>query len=622
MRHQGQAIWLAISLLIFLSGILYWRQTGNLAGIIFFVLIVACRFFGVKYLRLKKELATARSVKEQLESLFANPETLVWSFDPVTEKIKLSGGLKNLFGLTAGEISIEAVKDFFPDGKKINTFFKVIKEGHAETLVLKVRDKKGKISWLEVSAVPVLNEQGKVLKFIGTAQDLSRQKATERKLKRVINFDTLTGLPNRDLFLRLAERAIDRSRSNKEMLALILIDLDRFRLINNVLGYEVGEEILRQIAKRFMKLIKKGDIAARHNSDEFLLFLQVKDKEEAEAAVRRLRDSITAPFIAQGREIFVSCSIGVSLYPENGDNIKELFRKADKAMNQVKLKEKNNYQFYLPGSKDTVRRKIELEQAIKSAYENRQFKIVYQPKVCLQTGKIFAVEALLRWIHPSLGNIPPKEFISVAEEIGMILPLGKWVLEEACKQNRKWQERGIYVNMDVNVSALQFEHYRFIQLIEEVLEKTKIDPAYLGLEITESLMQNFEKSAEIIWQLKKIGVKVSIDDFGIGYSSLNKLSKLPIDVIKIDKCFIQEIFQDDKTAALVKTFIEIGKKFKIQVLAEGIESEETVQFLLEHGCYFGQGYYYSPPREAAKIEKILQQNRPASRSNYYLDSRQ
>ena len=609
MRQQRQLLVLAFYLLLFASGILYWRQAGNLAGIIFFMLLVACRLLYGKYAGLKKELAAAQSSKGQLESLFANPYTLIWSTDLAKGKTKISGGIKNLLGLTAEEISNEVlVQDYIvaPDRKGLEKYFKSLQDGYVTPLIMRVRNTEGKIFWLEINAIPTLKQKQKAGEFIGTAKDLTRQKAAERKLKNTFFYDPLTGLPNRHLFLQLAERIIKRCQESKNMLALILIDLDRFRLINNALGYDVGEEILKQAGDRITQHVKKGDLVARHNSDEFLLLLQVKNKAEAEATTIRLRDAFRVPFKVQGREVFVSCSIGVSLFPENGQEVKELFRKADKAMNEVKLKEKNNYQFYLPGSKDTVRRRIELEQAIKSAFENRQFKVVYQPKVCLQTGKIFAVEALLRWIHPTLGSVPPKEFISVAEEIGMILPLGKWVLEKACTQNRKWQERGIFINMDVNVSALQVEHNRFIQLIQEVLEKQNLNPEFLGLEITESVMQNIEKSAEIIWQLKKLGVKVSIDDFGIGYSSLNKLSKLPIDVIKIDKGFIQEVFQDEKTAALVKTIIEIGRKFNIQVVAEGIENEETVKFLLDNGCLYGQGYYYSPPLEAAKVEILLQ----------------
>lgn len=322
----------------------------------------------------------------------------------------------------------------------------------------------------------------------------------------------------------------------------------------------------------------------------------------------RILNNFSSPFILKEEEFFTSPSIGISLYPGDGQDEETLTKNADKAMYLAKKRGKNNYQFYIYEDEDILDRKIKLEQGLKRALKKNEFQLNYQPKINLKTGKIYGVEALLRWHHSELGLISPVEFIPIAEEIGMIIRIGKWVLEEACKQNKEWQASGIWIKMAVNVSAVQFEDNFFVEKVKDILAESQLSPMYLGLEITESVMQNINHSAAIIHALKEIGVKVSIDDFGTGYSSLSILNTLPIDLVKIDKSFVNEIITNSNTASLVKTMIEMGKSLNFDLVAEGIENQQQADFLIQNGCHFGQGYFYCPPLPAAETEKFINKN--------------
>lgn len=311
------------------------------------------------------------------------------------------------------------------------------------------------------------------------------------------------------------------------------------------------------------------------------------------------------PFIIKNREFHTTPSIGISLYPRDGQNKETLNSNADTAMYLAKKRGKNNYQFYTHEHGDKLDRKFMLEQTLKKAIEQNEFYLEFQPKLELQTENMYGVEALVRWKHPGLGIISPLEFIPIAEESGLIVPLGRWILQEAGKQNRKWYDSGITVKMAVNVSAKQFEDPQFVETVHQVLTEYQLPPQYFGLEITESVMQNIHQSSAIIHDLKKLGVKILIDDFGTGYSSLSVLSKLPIDYVKIDKSFVHESTTNPNAASLVKTIVEMAKNLKFELIAEGIENKKQAEFLIKNGCYRGQGYFYSPPLSPAEVEKVL-----------------
>ncbi len=476
-----------------------------------------------------------------------------------------------------------------------------IADGSIEYKVVRPND--GKIIYLEM--------QGKLIDYNGkpavlvVATDVTARKEDQERMIFMAYHDALTGLPNRHMYNEFLERALDRSGQNNEILAVMFIDLDRFKFINDTLGHDAGDELLKQVSDRLKKSVRERDFVSRLGGDEFAVILENVD----EAAIRNLSTQIitafSPPFTIKNKGFYITPSIGISMYPLDGQEKEILNSKADAAMYLAKKRGKNNYQFYLHEQGDSLDRSFMLEQKLKHAIEHQELYLEYQPKFNLRTKTIYGVEALVRWRHPELGVISPMEFIPIAEEIGVIVPLGKWILQEAGKQHKKWFDAGIRVKMAVNVSAIQFEDPCFVETVRQVLAENNLPPKLVGLEITESVMQNIQQSTIIMQEIKKLGLKISIDDFGTGYSSLSVLSKLPIDNVKIDKSFIHESTTNANAASLVKTIIEMGKNLNFNLIAEGIETKEQAEFLIQNGCYFGQGFYYSRPISAAEVEKLL-----------------
>jgi diguanylate cyclase (GGDEF)-like protein len=401
------------------------------------------------------------------------------------------------------------------------------------------------------------------------------------------------------------EEAIKNSEKTNQELFIMFIDLDRFKFINDTMGHKMGDILLIQVSERLLKSVREGDIVARQGGDEFLILLKNTNLYGVKKIAEGIINSFTSPFLLEGEEFFTSPSIGISVYPKDAHDKETLTRHADSAMYMAKKRGKNNFQFYNSENEELRQRNIKVEQGLKRALVNKEFQIHYQPTVELKTGKIFCVEALLRWTQPELGKIAPTEFIPIAEEIGMIVPIGSWVLHEACKQNKRWQESGITICVAVNVSAIQLEDPHFVEIVNDTLFKSQLSPEYLILEITESVMKNITNSNSIINKLKNLGVKIAIDDFGTGYSSLSVLNKFTIDLVKIDKSFVNEITTSTNAASLIKTMIEIGENLEFNLIAEGIENGQQADFLTKNDCRFGQGFLYSPPRPADEVESLL-----------------
>ncbi|WP_144463571.1 EAL domain-containing protein [Siminovitchia fortis] len=434
---------------------------------------------------------------------------------------------------------------------------------------------------------------------------LKERRNHEAKMNYMAYYDQLTGLPNRMKFQCNLRDAILRSEKNNHQLAVLFIDLDRFRLVNDTLGHQHGDRFLIKVGERLVENVPSEILIARHGGDEFILLLENTDESKVKKAAEQILSLFMKPFIIQEKEFFTTTSIGISMYPDDGKDVSSLMKNAYKAMHLAQKNGYNNYQFFVREDDTVHDRKIKIEQGLKKALHNNEFELYYQPQVHLKSRRIVGVEALLRWKHPELGNISPYEFIPVAENTGMIIPIGKWVIQEACRQIKLWQSAGIRIKIAVNVSALQFEDHQFIELVNESLSQNLLPPKYLELEITESVMQKINQSFAIIGKLKNIGIKVSIDDFGTGYSSLSVLSNLPIDVIKIDKSFVSKMMTNENTASLVKTIIEMGSNLNFGLIAEGIETEEQAEFLMQNGCHLGQGYLYSPPITKEEIGKLL-----------------
>ena len=584
-----------------------------------FVSIVIAWFFGKQYDKVKllnKQLHTNKEellnskqelqqYKDELECLFKNNGSVLWSLDFETVKTIVSDSIQDLCGYSRSEFDNNnefwMEKVYSDDREKVESFFNVLVTGVSERAEWRVMSKDGSIKWVETFANPIFNSTGEVVKITALTHEITARKEMEAKLEYLAFHDNLTGLPNRSMINASLKTALERCKQHNQQLALLFLDLDRFKLINDTLGHDFGDTLLKQVSDRLVQSVRAGDIVARHGGDEFIVLVEGAPKSEVIHIANRILHDFTAPFLLEDIEFSTSPSIGISMYPENGQDIFTLTKHADQAMYQAKKRGKNNYQFYIQEDELVLNRRNKIEYDLKKVLNNQELQLHYQPKVVLETGEIYGVEALLRWNHPELGNIPPAEFIPIAEELGMIIPIGQWVIEEACKQAKRWQDNEIWIKTTVNVSTLQFEDPCFVEKVRNALNTSQLLPKYLGIEITESVMQNIALSSQIIGQLQDVGVICSIDDFGTGYSSLSVLNSLPIENVKIDKSFISEIGTNPNTAALVRTMIQMAKNLNFDLIAEGIETEQQVKFLIENGCIYGQGYYFSRPLPADEV---------------------
>ncbi|MEH7010175.1 EAL domain-containing protein [Neobacillus niacini] len=455
---------------------------------------------------------------------------------------------------------------------------------------------------VEMAARSILYEGRFAVQVVG--RDITQRKKSEQTIKFMAYYDTLTGLPNRNQFRNHLNEVLHQQLN--KMHAVMFLDLDRFKIINDTKGHSVGDIILRKVAGRLEKAVQNEGLVSRQGGDEFIIILEDVDKENASQVAKRILYEFSNPFEVNNEEFYVTPSIGISIYPTDGSDEETLIKNADTAMYQAKDCGKNNYQFYSNNLDGISTWKMKLENWLRRAMEHNQMTLHYQPQLDLGTGKIVGVEALIRWNHPEYGYIAPSEFIPLAEETGLIVPMGKWILREACERRKAWKDAGFSdFPIAVNISVRQFQDEHIIQFISDMLEEVGLEANYLELEITESLMQNLENSTIILNQLKSLGVLLSVDDFGTGYSSLSYLKHLPIDKIKIDKSFVDDIIYHSNQGMMVKTIIDMGMNLKFTVIAEGIETEEQVKFLTRNACQIGQGYYYSKPLTAEKLEEFL-----------------
>lgn len=420
--------------------------------------------------------------------------------------------------------------------------------------------------------------------------------------------DELTGLHNRVSFQRDLIKILDDADILNRRAAILLLDLDRFKNINDTFGHHIGDLLLKECARKLKEFTGNNDRVYRVGGDEFIIILSNATEQDCISTAENILNVFTKSLFVEEYEISITPSIGISLYPENGVNSETLLKYADMSMYLAKSKGRNNFQFYSSELNEALLRTLEIENELKKAIKNDDFTLYYQPKVNLKTREIVGMEALLRWNNSRLGFVSPAEFIPIAEETGQIVAIGEWVLKTACKQMKEWQRAGFTsLRMSVNVSVFQFQHSDFIMTVKTALEENELDAKYLEVEITESIMQNIVDSMRILNELKSIGVKTSIDDFGTGYSSLSVLKRLPIDAIKIDKSFVDDV-ADKKDKSLVNAIIDIGVNLNLEVVVEGIEYEDQVSHLSINNCILGQGYLFSKPVPASDFEKIFMNN--------------
>lgn len=476
---------------------------------------------------------------------------------------------------------------------------------------MRFRRKNGDPVWAMVNVTLIENESGVPAFIEGSLIDITQRKLAEQRVQSLAYYDALTSLPNRTLLYDRLSLALAVARRSDQKLAVLFIDLDRFKTINDSLGHSIGDLLLKGVSQRLQACTREQDTIARLGGDEFLIVLTgVKDISDVAIAAERLMQATSEPFDVENHSLTVGCSIGISIFPEHGADAESLIKHADSAMYNAKEQGRHNFRFFTADMNVQAVERLSLENGLRSALDNSELFLVYQPQVDLLSGKVVGLEALLRWQHPQLGLVPPDRFIRLAENTGLILPIGDWVLDTACLQARKWQQSGLPpVPVAVNVSAVQFRRDGFCARVRAVLEETGLAPRYLELELTESvLLAHVDMTIEILDELKAMGVTLTIDDFGTGYSSLSYLKRFPVSKLKIDRSFIRDVAADSDDAAITTAIIGMANSLHLKVIAEGVETAEQISFLQQHHCDGIQGFYFSMPLGVEDVADCLRRH--------------
>lgn len=483
-----------------------------------------------------------------------------------------------------------------------------IRRGNSYSNIIINRRKDGSLFYEEMTITPIKDDNGTITHYVATGKDITDRMQDQERLQHMAHHDALTNLPNRNLFLDRLKQALSRARWHERLVAVMFLDLDRFKYINDTLGHNTGDQLLLQISNRLKQTIRDGDTIARFGGDEFALLLDdIQSDKDISALARKLLDALDEPFRINKHDFYITASIGISLAPNDGDDAETLLRNADVAMYRAKDLGKNNYQFYSDDMSARVFERLTLENHLRQALDKNEFELYYQPQVDARNNRITGVEALLRWQHPEMGLVSPASFIPLLEETGLIEDVGQWVLETACRQSRQWHDAGwAFLHMSVNLSSRQFNNKTFIDTLHDIIVQTSINPEFLELELTESmLMRNASITINALNSLNDLGVRFAIDDFGTGYSSLSYLRRFPIDTIKIDRSFIHDVVDNSDDAAITSAIIVMARSLALNVIAEGVETRAQLEFLQQLQCHYIQGFLYSRPVPADEISALL-----------------
>jgi diguanylate cyclase (GGDEF)-like protein/PAS domain S-box-containing protein len=557
-----------------------------------------------------------REAERRYYNLFENAIEGIFRTTLEGRYIDANPALARIYGFESPAELMRSLDDIrtqlYVEPHRRDEFMELIKaRGIVSGFESQVYRKTGEVIWISENARAVYDDHGRLMCYEGTVEDITERKLYQTRIELQANFDTLTGLANRSLLNDRLSQAIRAASGYGTRLAVAFVDLDRFKYINDSLGHHVGDELLRAMANRLKATVRDSDTVARLGGDEFVLLINGhSDLESIATVLERMLAEISQPWTIPQGDFNVTCSIGVALYPDDGTTAETLLKHADSAMYRAKEKGRNNFQFFTAELNALITERLELENKLRRALEREQFTLTYQPRVDMRTRKIVGVEALLRWHLPEQEYVEPSRFIPVAEEIGLIVPIGKWVLRTACMQARAWLDQALpEVIMSVNVSARQFRQDNLVETIADVLRETGLPPRCLEIEITEStVMHDAEQFISMLDELSELGVQIALDDFGTGYSSLSYLKRFPVDRLKVDRSFVQDIATDADDATIVRTIIALGHNLGLKVVAEGVENELQIEYLQANGCDEMQGYYFGKPMSASELATFLRRD--------------
>lgn len=548
-----------------------------------------------------QDISERKEAERRYRDLFEHAVEGIFRTTPDGRFLDANPALARIYGFDSPQALMAELRDIrgqlYVDPSRREEFMRLIKvRGSISGFESQIYRRDGQVIWVEENARAVTDEAGRLVCYEGTVQDITERKAYEARIERAANYDALTGLANRVLLDDRLEQAILSAASYGTRLAVVFVDLDHFKQINDTLGHEAGDELLRAMAQRLKASVRETDTVARLGGDEFVLLINNQGDPPAIAVLlERMLADICRPWRIGQAEFKITCSLGVALYPDDGVTAETLLRHADSAMYRAKGKGRNNFQFFTPEINSLISERQELESRLRQAFAQGRFSLCYQPRVDMATRRIVGAEALIRW--PDEPRVAPARFVAVAEEIGLSVPLGRWVLERACAQARSWDAAGLPpVIVSVNVSERQFRQDDFVESVAEVLAASGLDPARLEIELTESAVtHDVERFMVLLGKLARLGVRLTLDDFGTGCTNLSALKRLPLHRLKMDGSFVRGIGTDMDDSAIVRSIVALGHNLGLKVVAEGVESEGQVAFLRASGCDELQGYYFGVP---------------------------
>jgi len=560
--------------------------------------------------RAVEALANAES---RFRSIFENTVEGIYQTSVEGRYISANPALARIYGYESPDELMSSLaaagRSLYVDATRRVDFERLMREvGSVTQFESQAHRRDGSVIWISENARVVRATDGRALYYEGTVEDITERKRYQAELEFQATHDALTGLPNRGLLEDRLRQAIGYAHRNGSLVAVAFIDLDRFKVINDSLGHGSGDEVLMRVSRRIRGALREIDTVARQGGDEFVVVLAEQPTvESVVAVVERIIEEVAQPVTIDGRELYVTCSVGIALYPTDGGDVTTLLRNADAAMFSAKERGRNSFQFYAPNMNALALERLAMEGSLRRATEREEFEVHYQPRVDIRSKQIVGMEALVRWRDAELGFVPPAKFIPVAEEANLINQIGEQVLRAACRQAREWVDLGFDgLSVSVNLSARQFRQGHLVSTIESALAESGLEAERLELELTEStIMGHGQEFVGMLADLKKLGVRVAIDDFGTGYSNLSYLSRFPIDSLKIDRSFVSEVATDQQHALLAKAVISLGHSLRLKVVAEGVETAEQLDFLRHHGCDEVQGYFFSKPVPPEEFTRML-----------------